>query len=344
MIPDEISKLHYIYFTQFSRTDTEDEDENRLKNIMEKYPDLKLQELSLGEKCWEEFFDKGMIDTELLEEGISSSAYFINENMPKWSKLWHYEYLSDDEFETLIKLVSKEFETHLYTEIGVIIHVFGLLLRFSDRKLYTKGKDKILKDAKNFIDALIEQEKLVYDDRSLALVMNLESYAGLGFAGREYEEFQNFNSFLLQKMEEEKIAHMPDSGTELLNIMRQDVSKFFRMICFSNSSEQIYCDKPILQYIDSGEFVKTSLSLKPSEIGDSYLALKERYKHDHINKNLIEERHWLKEVRKHLKVEQRKRKGKLSGDRLKHIIKDDLTPNIEKLEKMKASQKTKEEA
>ena len=344
MRPREIAKFHSTYFLKFIETRKKDEDEKRLNDIIEKYSHLKFHEISLGDKCWQEFFEKGMIHTELLEVGISNSAYFINENMPNWSKLWHYEYLSDDDFETLLRLVSKEFETHKYRDIGVIIHVFGLLLRFSHRGFYPKSKDTILKKGKDYIKKLSAQGNLAYDDQSLRLVINPSSYESLGFAGQEYEEFQNFSSFLLQKMEEEKIAHMPDTGIELLEIMRQDVSKFFRMVCFSNSSEQIYYDRPILQYIDPNEFVETSLSLKPNEIGDTYLALDERYKHGNINKNLVEELHWLKGVREILKEKQKKRKGKLSGDRLKHIIKDNLNRNIKKLETIEASLNKEEEA
>lgn len=74
------------------------------------------------------------------------SSYFKDNNTPDWVKLWHYYNLTDEEFETLLQQVDDKFKNKEYHKTGVIKHVVGLLLHFSEIRLVPRKKEVILND------------------------------------------------------------------------------------------------------------------------------------------------------------------------------------------------------
>ena len=130
--PGEIGRLQEVeYFNLFLSDKQEDKKDNHLLQIIEKYQNLSFQDLVLGGQCWHDFFDKGIIEKTLIEKGVANSIFFRDENTANWVKLWHYNNLEDDEFQRLLDQVEKEFNNLEYKEIGVILHIVGLFLRFS---------------------------------------------------------------------------------------------------------------------------------------------------------------------------------------------------------------------
>ena len=106
---------------------------------------------------------------------------------------------------------------------------------------------------------------------------------------------------------------MPNAASELIKIMKTDVSKFARMICLSNSEDCRYWNIPIFKYADITEFFDNLLDLQPKDRRTIIYALDERYKHENNSSNLIDELDWLREVSKKLQNESVQKKGKVSG-------------------------------
>ena len=334
LLPCDIRRLQDIYYSKLYKTDThEDEEDNQLLQIIQKYQNLRLHDLVLGDQCWHDFFDKGIVEKALIEEGVANSVFFRDENTANWVKLWHYHNLEDDEYQELLAQVEKEFNNLEYKEIGVILHIVGLFLRFSKIGIYKRTECEVLADGKKYVDDLQESGQLDPDDPSIMSVKRELAYGGLGFSGRESKEFQDFFNYTIKKINNEKIAQMPEAGNNLLKIMCNDVPKFCLMIYHSNSKDQTYYNIPIFKYIDPKEFVTATLSLNPEAMQSVFGAIGERYQLDMLNVTLVEELDWLKSVRRILQNTQQKFQGQLSGHRLQFIIESMINKAIENLEK-----------
>jgi hypothetical protein len=334
ILATEIGKIKTEYLSMLV---SKEGDKTTITEIIEKYNFLELYDILLTEKCWIDILDKGIIDKKSIEESLLKSKYFQDENTQDWVKLWHYYNLTDEEFDTLLLQVENRFINNEYKEIGVIKHVAGLLLRFSDVGLLDKNKASILKAAKDVIDFLKANKQL----NKIQVSLDLDAYGGLGFAGNDLAEFRLFVDYIEEKVSEVEIANMPDAGTKLLEIMTSDISRFSRMICLSNSSDQLYYEIPIFKYIDPIKFIDSYLSINPADKRTAIFAFDKRFEFDEINKKLLEELEWLRKVREIMVEEQQKRSKKLSGFILKSDIENFMDKFIKKLES--TSKITKEE-
>jgi GTPase SAR1 family protein len=318
-------------------TKQNNQEETKLKKILGTYPELSLHEPVLGQEFWETFFDKGILDKHKLETSLSTSKYFQDENTPNWVKLWHFAYLSDDEFDNLLKEVESEYIDRKFIELGIIKHITGLFLKFSDAGLYHKNREVILKESKMYINSLKDNKTLdipenrynYADDGILG-----GAYAGLGYQGKEFVEFKEFCSYIEEVKELAKDEGMLGAAHDLIDIMQNDTSRFYTMICESNYSEQIYYKIPILKHIEPSVFVEKLLEMKFNDKQYVGWALTKRYEFDNINEKLSSELDWLKSVKNLLSEEAHRKKHKISGLSLKLLIEEYFNKTIEKLEKM----------
>jgi hypothetical protein len=305
--------------------------------LFDKYQGINLFDLLINESCWEDIFDKGLINIGAIEESLLKSRYFQDENTPNWIKLWHFTDMNDDEFNNILEVVKKEYSDRMYTEEGIIKHVTGIFLWLSDKGLYNKIKNEILIDAKSYIDHLKNKGHLKtqinagFMDR-----MDRESWGGLGFLGLELQEFKEFLDYVKHKKDEAKIDSMPDAGKELIEIMKSDTDKFYRMITLSNSSDQIYFEIPIFMHITPEDFVNAFLSLNPESQRRVASALKRRYEYATKHNELLSELEWLKNIRSILVEKQKSLTGKPSGYLIGSIIERHLDKIIEDLEKRRS--------
>ncbi|MGD1873485.1 MAG: P-loop NTPase fold protein [Mastigocoleus sp.] len=348
MLPIDISKLESGYTSEAmerniasmrqvasSVTNKNNQEETRLKKIISTYPELHLHQPFLGKVWWETFFDKGILNTQELETSLSSSKYFQDENTPNWVRLWHFSYLTDDEFVDLLKKVESEYLNREHNKLGIVKHIAGLLLIFSDAGLYSKSKKEILEESKLYIDYLKDNKTISIPDNQYTSDEYIlgGSYNGLGYQGKEFQEFKEFCSYIKDFQELAKVESMPGNAQDLLTIMQNDTLNFYGMICISNSPEQIYYDIPILKYIEPSVFVEKLLEMKFDDKRSVGWALTKRYESDNINKQLLEELTWLESVRNLLLKEADKRQGKISGYCLKLLNEHYLNKALESLRK-----------
>ena len=321
-------------------TKENNQEENSIQEVLDRYRDL---DLHLDNPCpssswWQTFLDKGILDKQELDQSLLNSRYFQDKNTPNWVRLWYYSTLKDDEFDDLLNKVESEYANRQFVELGEVKHIFGLFLKFSDVGLYNKSKEEILNDSKLYIDDLKDNNRLDID------VKNQEDffggYGGLDFQGGKFAEFKEFISYSNKVIQLSIIKKLPSAAQDLLSIMRNDVCKFCRMICLNNgqnwdSVNQKYYDIPILKYITKDEFIEKIIAMEVKDRRIVYWALKERYKYDDNNSNLIEELEWLKSVYSLLINEANSRKGKVSGYVLENETKQYLDEVIKKLEAKK---------
>ncbi|MEQ9354009.1 P-loop NTPase fold protein [Coleofasciculus chthonoplastes] len=353
MQPKEINELEEEYesalrnqrMKRMRRQDTNSVEEENieqptlLQKMLTRYPNLKfkLHEPFPSKVWWQTFFDKGIIDAEELEQSLSSSKYFQDENTPNWIRLWHFYDLTDDDFSDLLKKVESEYCNRQFSDIREIKHITGILLKLSDIGLYSRTKAEILGNSKCYIDKFIKEAQPEKLRQAIALALDTFSgYLGLEFSGRELPEFQEFVGYIKEAYESERLKSMPNDAQDLLATMQSDIWKFYKMICPRSLENQdvsgIYCEIPILKHIDPAVFVDKLLLMNPEHQQLLGYALTKRYELDWVNEKLLEELDWLKSVKALLLKEADNRKGKLSGYYLNLLVGNYFDKAIEKLE------------
>ncbi|MBW4514061.1 MAG: KAP family NTPase [Timaviella obliquedivisa GSE-PSE-MK23-08B] len=317
------------------------EDQTSLQRMLsDKYTMLDLYEPFPSKVWWQIFFDEGSINTKELEQSVLTSKYFQDENTPHWVRLWHFRNLADEEFGCVLKEVESEYSDRKFLDPQVIQHVTGIFLTLSDIGLYFKDKRDILYDSKLYINQMKENDQLEplpqYVPLSEAIGYMSGSYRGLGFYGKELQEFKEFSSYLDTTRESVRIERMPSAGQDLLAIMQNDVWKFHSIICLSGSENQDatqkYYETPIFKYIEPTDFMEKILLAKHEAQRLIFWSLAERYKYDSTNEKLIEELEWLKSIRSLLYKEVSLKGNRVSGYNLKSLIGEYLDKIIEKLQ------------
>lgn len=288
---------------------------------------------------WENFFDKGIVNKDVLEKEIVNSKYFQDENTPNWLKLWHYTRHSDEEFSDILHKVDSEYKDRKFEDIETIKYITGFFLMFSDVNLYSKSKPDIVKEAEKYIDDLKSSGRLNLEYRDHVF----DDYIEQSFKGNDCDEFKCFKNYIKRCQEEEILKNMPNEAKELLNIMQKDVSLFRYCITDSRNldiPEKRYPDYPIFKYLLPEDFTKAILRLtneNNENIVNIFYSLQQRY---NVNvEKLVDELDFLKEVQQLLLKEVDPRKGKLSG----HILKsssESLARIISDLEQVKNSPPT----
>ncbi len=314
--PDEILELQPDWLSAATAAaGNTNGDKSPPQKFIEKYKSLEPHRPIPEVLFWSEYLGKGVIEHAALSASIDNSIYFVNEVTPNWVKLWHFMDLHDDEFERALEAVKGEFESKVYTEIGVVKHVFGLLLWLSEIGLLFSEKRQIIATAQQYVDTLKMCKAL--PEETNGLMETMMGYSGLGFHGKDLPEFGEFSEYVKKSQMEAKQESMPQAANELIEIMRSDVKKFVRMIIVSNSDDQIYCNTPIFKYSDATKFVSGLLEIRPKDRRLVAYALEERYKFK--SASLLGELDWLKEVSALLKAKADQMKGKLSGYALSAI-------------------------
>nr|WP_085960606.1 P-loop NTPase fold protein [Cylindrospermum stagnale] len=348
MLPKDISKLREEYILLISKQQSSRQatsssikknsaEEAPLQIMLGKYTvlNLNLHEPFPSKVWWEIFFDKGILDTQELDQSLLTSKYFQDEHTPNWVRLWHFYRLTDNDFDDLLKKVELQYVNREFTVLGEIKHITGLLLKFSDVGLYCKTKEEIIQDSKLYIDHLKDNNQLDIVSPLYSLVE--DNYGGLIFQGREINEFTDFCSYIDQVRESARDVNLPSAGKDLLVIMQSDIWKFNRMVCQNNSHngdslKQRYYDVPIFKHILPEEFIEKFLPMDYKDRDSILSILKQRYELVHIHEKLLEELDWLKSVRSLLLEKAECKKGKVSGYWLKFLTEHYLNEVIQKLE------------
>lgn len=286
---------------------------------------------------WEAFFDKGLIDRKDLEESLPNSKFFQEENAPNWMKLLRYYMLTDEEFDKTFDLVKSEYLDRAFEDIGIIKHITGLFLLFSDIEVYDKDKESIIDEAKKYIDELKNSGRLNTEYSSNRFP---DVYMSIKFNSNDDPGFKDFDNYIKQCQEEVRIQNMPNEAKKILDMMQNNMAMFQHTIFlnpvsnFDSLGEKYYYDYPILKYLPPEDFIKTFLILPYQDMRYIFYCLRNRYSSPNFVKILVDELNFLKEVQSLLLAEISQKRGKISGYLLSSLNKEYLEGIISNLEQV----------
>lgn len=136
------------------------------------------------------FFSEDAIKQELND----LPAYFPSKE--PWKNLWHWRDQKSEELDSMLEQFEQDFKKRKYSDIGVILHVFGLRLSFSENGLLTQGTVEIEKECRQYIDAIVpslSEENFDFE------TSRLTGMYGLGFYKSESEEWLRLKNYLKDK-------------------------------------------------------------------------------------------------------------------------------------------------
>jgi hypothetical protein len=311
--PEQIKDIGRGFYTRFAGSENKQQ-ENIYTKLSAKYPGIPLYNSLLPEMLWYEILANGHIDYDQIHAALDKSSYFASKNQPEWVRLWHWFDLNDHEAETFLRAVMLKVKKREYEEIGVVLHVFGMMIWFAEIGALPTTNSTLVADAKSYIDHLKQLGKLMSPSRiAMQRIMDHQSANGLGFQSYDSSEFRSITAHLERRRQEVQDEGFPEEAQALLDLMNTDIDTFVRRLINCNHTDCLYPDVPILRHIDKNSFVTKFVSLLPGRQGTVRQMFEERYKFDNRKQTLASERSWLLSVAKLLRVEQKKLAGKLSA-------------------------------
>ena len=123
-------------------------------------------------------------------------AYFPSKE--PWRNLWHWINQKSEELDSMLEQFEQDFKKRKYSDIGVILHVFGLRLYFSENGLLTQGTAaEIEKECRQYVDEIapsLSEENFDFETSSLT------GMYGLGFHKSSSKEWLKLRNYLKYKL------------------------------------------------------------------------------------------------------------------------------------------------
>ena len=304
----------------------------KIRQTITKYYVFDISETIFSSSLWTEWFRRGFVETETISDAVMSSKYFRSTSQPDWIQLWHAEDLSDSDFSRILEEVNNSWNSKVYTEVGEVKHIVGILLWLSKAGLHEVGEDAILESAKDYVNHLKDTGSLLQSREQVDPFADQTSWHGLSFRSSDNPLFQELVTYLAEKKEEALVETYPSEACHLLAQMVEDTPGFARAIVLSNHQDNRYYDTPILAYMNEHEFVRTLIQLDQDKRRLVARALNERYKVIQLRQKLYPEKDFLLQVAELLRQESTRNAGRMSGYTLSTFAEYCIMPSLEILD------------
>jgi hypothetical protein len=242
-----------------------------------------------------------MVDPDAINKELRASRFFVTvADEPAWRTVWHYFERTEQEFDHALAKMESQYEAREFTIDGEILHVLGLRLLLAEQGAINKSLREVLEDGKKYIDELYQTKKLRVDPPGTFSETRFDGYGGLGIhesKTAEYKEFFTYLKAAKQKAFEDTYAA---KALDILDELKRDAQQFYRHLCYSGHGNGEYANIPVLSKLDPDAFLDAFLSLHPSHQHVAMMALKARFEHGRLERDLPDERPWLEKVRDNL--------------------------------------------
>jgi hypothetical protein len=297
--------------------------------ISYKYDFLLESNMILRIETWKEIIENSHIDIEKIDLELNESKYYINENSQSWKRLWNYMNLNDTNFDKVFDDVYNNLKDCKYDNLFQVMLISSTILKLKELNLITLNIENIFKILKKQIDFLFKNKKI---DESLILnkklTINSHGYNSLGF-DIDLKEYAEIKNYIEQKIDEEEINIYINLLDKIKDTLENNPSELISLIENQNA------EKPIFKYIFLTELYE--LLINTSNDGEYYFGgiLEKRYINDYYTSKLVDEYDFIVQLKDLLKLEEKRKQGKISAYRLKRNLIEPLEKAIIDLENYK---------
>ncbi|WP_420133869.1 P-loop NTPase fold protein [Rhodopseudomonas sp.] len=274
-----------------------DGEKSPIERADDRYVAVDLNDNVLSNELLVNFLVRGVVNANSIHAELKASRFFVTSaDEASWRTVWHWMERSDEEFDVALKKMSEQFEARAFTQAGEILHVFGLMLFLADQGVLTDTRLEIVEEGKKYIDDLYKAKKLEIVDAYHET--QFEGWGGLGIYECKTTEYRELFLHLVEALQSAGRDRYPQIAQDLLSKMQSEVQEFYRGVVVGGGSQ--YVGVPVLATLDVSRFVDVFLSLHPSDQHVVMMALKGRYEHGQLERDLRDEKPWIIALREAL--------------------------------------------
>ncbi|MCG2574200.1 KAP family NTPase [Acinetobacter sp. ME22] len=279
-------------------------DKNPKDIFFNKYKIPEYEFYVLSNSIWTDIIFFNKLNNMSIKESLYENYYNVFINNPDWYKLWHFEDLSQIDFNQNIESVKNKLISKSCTEIGEVKHIIGLLSFFDENKTIDIDIDSFKAFALDNIRNIFKKDSKVLNLKFQDKLGENDSWSGRGFYNKENQFMKDFFNEINVIRDEEIEAHIINNAPEILCWIKQgDLDKFSKGLALSNYVESLYWDKPVLKGIQKEDFCHAIILLNYEQIITLLLTIRKRYEVRSDKSVYLEEKEWFYNIIDYLENE-----------------------------------------
>lgn len=298
---DELSNRvnHAIRFLMYGdNKEKVTETERRFSQTQNKYTsvNVRLDDAILSDEILINSLITGIFDKEKILSSINLKGFTPSESKAQsWRRMMDFDQLDDSTTDSIIEKLFNEFRNRDLTHPGDILHLVAFRLLMSKTKIIETDMDKTKEECLVYIEDVYNSEKLQPIDISSRTSYRLrEAYDGYGYYVPEdnKKHFDEIYDYLISKIKMTNENLIIEQSSGVLDLMINNPEEFIRSISYSNNSEGLWAEKPILKNINVNDFVLAFLSCSRKHWHSIQYSLERRYEFN-LRTSLISEVDWV---------------------------------------------------
>ncbi len=305
---------------------------NETNQNLKKYSSFDARVHIISQEAWDQIlFPNRSLDTAQIHQEIKSTKYFVKENSPTWQQLWYFDELEDPEFNLLRKKLYSDLINIKIYKLPVLLHTYGLFLKFSEIKLTNYDLSSITDFAyKNADKILFLSEHNTNPNSTLPTDHFFGAYDGLGYFCREEDNFKKLVQYIKEQKRQAELSFVNQQAQNLLEYLKTNPTIFTDLICTQENDGKHFYNIPILHQISPEHFIEEYCKLTNIYKREINISISIRYD-SHYAQELTLELPWLKSIHNLAKHQKEKHEGKVAYIHFQHLI-ENVAEAISKLE------------
>lgn len=266
-----------------------------------RYLNVDLSDQILKDETLINMLFKGNYIEREIQSSLNESLHFAKpEDLAPWLLFMKFDEISDNLSSAAAEVLKTQFISRDICIPGEMLHLFALRFLFSNMGLITADLDQTEIDCKEYINDLLEQDKLpanITEENSWADEF-MQNYHGYGFwvESNYKQHFKNITDHLNTSQQLAGRKLLPNIRTELLNLVSFNGKQFAEKISQTFSGNNTYARIEILTAIEPIDFVQEWMGSQPEHWLHIRRGLENRYSTGLLSNVLENERKWLADV------------------------------------------------
>jgi len=297
-----------------------------LSEIEKRYEDVDWSAPVLPTKVLVKFTQSGVLELAEINESIAQNPHLSDPiGIPAWRRLWYYPTLSESEYLDARQEVLSLLKSHSIIDFGQILHIAGLIIKFSEYGDHFIKECNIVDYFNNYIQSTRDIRRASFNpDFSYS---DWISYGDLGFASRDHEDFEKILDIIRDEIEIEALNFFKEKADTIVSSLFEYPTKR-NLLYESDFGNEKYGHYAFLQFADP-EVLAEKLIRNGVLDRDMMNCLKRRYEHDRGRWRLFDEHVWIER----LKLAMEDRSASLRNPH-RAIVKDLCEYHFEQIERL----------